>query len=105
MIKRSRRPSLSHRLAEGGEPSLIVGLTRKIAADQGVDQRRIHVAGMSAGGAMAVILGQAHGTGHAWTGGRAKESYTDGSGPDASREMLRFFLSQSLARGRHHARA
>ncbi len=211
-----------HQVAEGGEPALIVGLTRKIAADHGVDPRRIYVAGMSSGGAMAVILGQAfpgvyaavgvhsgiprgaahdlvsalrtmssgpsaepadplepshavptivfhgdndktvhprnavavlaqalrqqaatstsadsrstgpvpmpggrevtltthrrhtkashaelwivHGIGHAWTGGSAQGSYTDASGPDASREMLRFFLAQSLTRERRHDR-
>lgn len=194
---------------EGGEPALIAGIVRAVAAKHAVDPHRIFVAGLSAGAAMAVILGETHpdlfaavgvhsglpyrsasdipsalaamkgrgaaappptgravptivfhgdrdhtvqarngervvehaaqahgphglhvhtetatvpggrrytrtvhtdaagrpwvewwtlhGAGHAWSGGHASGSYTDGSGPDASAEMLRFFLAQSPA--------
>ncbi|HEY2135772.1 MAG TPA: PHB depolymerase family esterase [Xanthobacteraceae bacterium] len=186
---------------DGGEPSLIAGITRQIMADFAVDPARVYVAGLSAGGATAAIMGATypdlyaaigvhsglacgaardvqsafvamrqggpvvvagatrplptivfhgdrdqtvspvnsdqviaqskaaanlehnvergrsaggidytrtvqsdargrpvleqwvlHGAGHAWSGGSAAGSFTDPRGPDASREMLRFFL-------------
>jgi poly(hydroxyalkanoate) depolymerase family esterase len=171
-----------------GEPSIIAGMTRQVIARYRADPRRVYVAGLSAGGAMAAIMGATypelyaavgihsglphasardtvsalaamrgqrpgtavlpavptivfhgdrdttvhprngelgflavalhtesgeaggrpytrtvhrgrprlehwlvHGAGHAWSGGNPRASYTDPTGPDATREMLRFF--------------
>ena len=193
-----------------GEPSLIAGITRKVMGDYSVDQNRVYIAGLSAGGAAAAVMGamysdlyaaigvhsglacgaavdlpsalvamrhggrshhliqcdqppvptiifhgdhdttvhpkngaqilehamktspqkelhrgqipgghsytrtvysdasgsgivehwNIHGAGHAWSGGRPVGSYTDPRGPDATREMLRFFLEHSISRQR-----
>jgi poly(hydroxyalkanoate) depolymerase family esterase len=209
-----------HQFADAGEPSLIAGMTLQVVAERHIDPARVYVAGMSAGGAMAVIVAQeypgiyaavgvhsgvpsgvasdllsalramrggsapingsaiarqldrrdvptivfhgdrdtvihpsngnalhhqarrkqqrsmaaasrasrsskthaaegsgrrgfthttevadglsrtelwmVHGAGHAWTGGNPDGTYTDAAGPDASREMMRFFLQQRL---------
>src|SRR5688500_2370560 len=50
----------NHQQRGRGEPALLADMTREVAKHYGVDSERIYVAGLSAGGAMAAILGETY---------------------------------------------
>jgi poly(hydroxyalkanoate) depolymerase family esterase len=56
-----------------------------------------HTVHRDAAGAGILELWELHGAGHSWSGGSPAGSFTSANGPDASKEMLRFFLQHRLS--------
>ena len=48
----------AHQQRDLGEPALLAALTRSVIQDHPIDTRKVYVAGLSAGGAMATVMGR-----------------------------------------------
>ncbi|HEX2218824.1 MAG TPA: PHB depolymerase family esterase [Gemmatimonadales bacterium] len=50
----------AHQERDLGEPAIVAGIAREIASEFGLDRQCVFVAGLSAGGAMAVVMGETY---------------------------------------------
>ena len=75
------------RMPTRGTPDRIAG------TDGDRDYRRVSVSDDA--GRPFVEYWEVSGAGHAWSGGNALGSFTDPKGPNAAREMVRFFLAEA----------
>jgi poly(hydroxyalkanoate) depolymerase family esterase len=88
---RTVHPSNAQRILDMAHAAGSTGTARTIAgSSNGRHHKRTLVADRS--GRVLVESWMIDGAGHAWSGGTASGSYADPMGPDASREMVRFFL-------------
>jgi len=67
---------------------------QKVASDSGVISTQMTFT--DASGKPEIEQWLIHGAAHAWSGGNARGTYAESSGPDASTEMLRFFFEHRL---------
>jgi poly(hydroxyalkanoate) depolymerase family esterase len=77
----------------GGEALAEMRTERETSPKGDSFTRSIH---RSADGCSVLELWELHGAGHAWSAGSPAGSFTSPDGPDASKEMLRFFLQHRL---------
>ena len=86
---RTVRPVNAARVLEQAIGSTATGETTLGRSADGMGYRR--TIQRDAAGRATVEQWMLIGAGHAWSGGSPEGSFTDPRGPDASREMLRFF--------------
>jgi poly(hydroxyalkanoate) depolymerase family esterase len=72
--------------------------TQTVRKSSPTGDRFSHTVHRNASGLGVLELWELHDAGHSWSGGSPAGSFTSAGGPDASNEMLRFFLQHRLSR-------
>lgn len=92
---RTVHPSNAERIVEAAQDRLAMPIDREEI--RGVEGGRAYTRTVLSrpGRAPLVEFWQVQGAGHAWSGGRREGSFADPKGPNASAEMVRFFLAQA----------
>ncbi|RZU03135.1 alpha/beta hydrolase family esterase [Rivibacter subsaxonicus] len=90
----------SHQQRERGEPALIANMTLAVMQERGIDPGRVYIAGLSAGGAMAAIVGAAYPEIFAAVG--VHSGLPPGSASDVAGGLA--LMKTGHAGGRSHAR-
>jgi poly(hydroxyalkanoate) depolymerase family esterase len=92
-------PANADRIIAAARARTEAGEVRRVEGRSASGRTYTRTIALTSDGVAAAELWLVQGAGHAWSGGQAAGSYTDPAGPDASAEMVRFFLNDS-SRGR-----
>jgi poly(hydroxyalkanoate) depolymerase family esterase len=90
---RTVHPSNAHRIIATARARAEEGEVRRVEGRSAGGRSYLRTIALNPDGAAAAELWLIEGGGHAWSGGQTAGSYTDPAGPDASAEMVRFFLN------------